>query len=91
MLGVDEYQAFKKLDIGDLVGVEGDVFRTQKGEISIMVDKLTLHWFVRDMDIRSKLITSTFQEPLGDLLVQGSRKKINSLISRVISGSSGSK
>ncbi|MDD5413981.1 MAG: hypothetical protein PHH96_04085, partial [Smithellaceae bacterium] len=49
-----------------------------------LVDKLTLHWFVRDMDIRSKLITSTFQEPLGDLLVQGSRKKINSLISRVI-------
>ncbi|NCB29354.1 MAG: lysine--tRNA ligase [Clostridia bacterium] len=42
VLGVDEYQAFKKLDIGDLVGVEGDVFRTQKGEISIMVDKLTL-------------------------------------------------
>ena len=49
-----------------------------------LVDKLTLHWFVRDMDIRSKLITSTFQEPLGDLLVQGSRNKINSLISRVI-------
>lgn len=42
VLGVDEYQAFKKLDIGDVVGVEGDVFRTQKGEISIMVDKLTL-------------------------------------------------
>jgi trehalose-6-phosphate synthase len=49
-----------------------------------LVDKLMLHWFVRDIDIRSKLITSTFQEPLGDLLVQGSRKKINFLISRVI-------
>jgi len=49
-----------------------------------LVDKLTLHWSVRDLDMRSKLITSTFQEPLGDLLVQGSRKKINSLISRVI-------
>ena len=46
-----------------------------------LVDKLTLRWSVRDLDMRSKLITSTFQEPLGDLLVQGSSKKINSLIS----------
>ena len=45
-----------------------------------LVDKLTLHWFVRDLDMRSKLITSTLQEPLGDLLEQGNSKKINSLI-----------
>jgi len=48
-----------------------------------LVDKLTLRWSVRDLDMRSKLITSTFQEPLGDLLVQGSSKKINSLIARL--------
>ena len=41
-LGDEEYKAFKKLDIGDLVGIEGEVFRTQKGEISIMVQSLTL-------------------------------------------------
>ncbi|MGE4548460.1 MAG: lysine--tRNA ligase [Intestinibacillus sp.] len=41
-LGVDEYQAYKKLDIGDLIGIEGEVFRTQKGEISVSVTKLTL-------------------------------------------------
>nr|MBP9530825.1 hypothetical protein [Syntrophaceae bacterium] len=27
-----------------------------------LVDKLTLHWSVRDMDIRSKLVTSTIQD-----------------------------
>ena len=33
-LGEDPYKAFKKLDIGDLVGVKGYVFRTKTGEIS---------------------------------------------------------
>ena len=47
-----------------------------------LVDKLTLHWSVRDMDIRSKLVTSTIQEPLGELLGQGNKRKIQSLLSR---------
>jgi len=42
LLGTEEYKAFKKLDIGDLIGVAGEVFRTQKGEISVRVDELTL-------------------------------------------------
>ncbi len=41
-LGEDEYAAFKKLDIGDIVGVEGTVFKTKTGEISIHTTKLTL-------------------------------------------------
>lgn len=41
-IGEDNYAAFKKWDIGDIVGVEGAVFRTQKGEISIHATKLTL-------------------------------------------------
>lgn len=41
-LGTEAYQAYKKLDIGDQIGVEGEVFRTQKGEISVAVDQLTL-------------------------------------------------
>lgn len=49
-----------------------------------LVDKMTLRWSIRDLDMRSKLITSTFQEPLGDLLAQGSSTKINSWIARVI-------
>ncbi len=41
-LGDEAYKGFKKLDIGDIVGIEGEVFRTQKGEISVMVKSLTL-------------------------------------------------
>ncbi|MBR3866649.1 MAG: lysine--tRNA ligase [Butyricicoccus sp.] len=42
VLGVENYQAYKKLDIGDLIGIEGEVFRTQKGEVSVQVTALTL-------------------------------------------------
>ena len=41
-VGEDEYAEFKKLDIGDIVGVSGKVFRTQMGEISIHAEKITL-------------------------------------------------
>ncbi|MDR3560019.1 MAG: lysine--tRNA ligase [Negativicutes bacterium] len=37
VLGDDLYEQFGLLDIGDIVGVEGDVFRTQRGEISVKV------------------------------------------------------
>lgn len=36
-LGEAKYELYKKMDMGDLVGIEGQVFRTQKGEISIHV------------------------------------------------------
>ena len=41
-IGVDEYMAFKQMDIGDIVGVEGFVFRTQTGEVSIHVHKIEM-------------------------------------------------
>ena len=41
-LGVDEYAAFKKYDIGDILGVTGVAFRTKTGEISIHVRTMTL-------------------------------------------------
>ena len=41
-LGVDEYAAFKKYDIGDILGVTGVAFRTKTGEISIHVKTMTL-------------------------------------------------
>ena len=37
-----EYNRFKKYDIGDIVGVKGEVFRTQRGEMSIRVINVTL-------------------------------------------------
>ncbi|MDD6485265.1 MAG: lysine--tRNA ligase [Clostridiales bacterium] len=42
ILGEEEYNRFKKLDIGDIIGATGEVFTTQTGEISIRVDKITL-------------------------------------------------
>ncbi|HIY21768.1 MAG TPA: lysine--tRNA ligase, partial [Candidatus Flavonifractor merdigallinarum] len=36
------YKKFKKFDIGDIVGVEGDVFRTQRGEMSVRAKNITL-------------------------------------------------
>ena len=41
-LGVDEYAAFKKYDIGDILGVTGVAFRTKTGEISVHVKTMTL-------------------------------------------------
>lgn len=41
-IGDENYSEFKKFDIGDFVGVEGSVFKTHKGEISIHVEKITL-------------------------------------------------
>ena len=38
----EEYNRFKKYDIGDIVGVQGEVFRTQRGEMSVRVKKVTL-------------------------------------------------
>ena len=41
-LGEEEYARFKKNDIGDIVGVEGEVFKTKTGEISVRAKSVTL-------------------------------------------------
>ena len=41
-IGEEEYKAFKKMDIGDIVGLKGEVFRTKTGEISIHAAEVTL-------------------------------------------------
>lgn len=41
-IGAESYEEFKKFDIGDMVGVKGEVFRTHKGEISLKVKEITL-------------------------------------------------
>lgn len=45
VLGEEKYSQFKLLDIGDIIGVKGHVFRTRRGEITVRVD---------DFDILSK-------------------------------------
>ena len=62
-LGEAAYQEWQRLDIGDLVGVEGEIFRTKRGEISIKVSSYKLlakalrplpekHHGLKDTDIR---------------------------------------
>ena len=41
-IGEDEYKKFKKLDIGDIVGIVGSVFKTKTGEISVHAERVTL-------------------------------------------------
>ena len=49
-----------------------------------LVDRLTLRWWVNDLDTRSQLIANTMQDQLADLVVQGAGPKINSLFMRAI-------
>ena len=41
-IGEESYKGFKKLDIGDIIGIEGEVFKTKTGEISIHAAKIVL-------------------------------------------------
>ena len=41
-VGEENYKEFKKLDVGDVIGIEGEVFRTKTGEISIHAAHVTL-------------------------------------------------
>ncbi len=41
-LGEEPYKEFKKLDVGDVIGIKGEVFRTKTGEISIHASEVTL-------------------------------------------------
>ena len=41
-VGEENYKEFKKLDVGDVIGIEGEVFRTKTGEISIHASRVTL-------------------------------------------------
>jgi lysyl-tRNA synthetase, class II len=41
-LGADQYEVVKLLDLGDVIGVEGPLFRTKTGEVTLRVERLTL-------------------------------------------------
>jgi lysyl-tRNA synthetase class 2 len=42
VLGDDAYAAFKKLDLGDIIGAEGSLFKTKAGEVTVRAEKLVL-------------------------------------------------
>ena len=41
-VGKDAYQVYRKLDVGDIIGVDGPVFRTRTGEITVLVNEVEL-------------------------------------------------
>ncbi|MGS0763247.1 lysine--tRNA ligase [Syntrophomonas curvata] len=87
-LGEPQYDLFRKLDIGDILGITGEVFRTQKGEISIHVRDLvylskSLHplpekWHgLKDVELR-------YRQRYVDLIVNPEVKEVFIKRSRVI-------
>lgn len=79
VLGEEPYAAYKKIDIGDIVGVEGEVFKTNAGEISIKAHSLVLlaksllplpekFHGLKDMDLR-------YRQRYVDLIVNPDVKK----------------
>ncbi|HZV55433.1 MAG TPA: trehalose-6-phosphate synthase [Rhodocyclaceae bacterium] len=51
--------------------------------VAPLVDKLTLRWFVRDMDIRAALIVNAIHDPLMEQLEAGSKTKVASYFARI--------
>src|SRR5271166_6909908 len=49
-----------------------------------VVDRLTLRWWVNDLDTRSQLIANTMEEQLADLVEQGASSKVNALFTRAL-------
>ena len=48
-----------------------------------LVDRLTVRWFVRDLDVRATLIANTVQEPLEDLIRTGNRPRMLQFFTRI--------
>jgi trehalose 6-phosphate synthase len=48
-----------------------------------LVDRLTLRWFSRDLDIRANLIANTVEDPLQDLIKAGNRRRILQFFTRI--------
>jgi len=96
-LGEEEYKAFKKLDIGDLVGITGTVFQTKTGEISIHAVKVVLlskslqvlpekfHGLTNtDMRYRQRYVDLIMNAEVKDTFVK--RSKIITAIRRYLDG-----
>ena len=96
-VGEDEYKEFKKLDIGDIVGVKGTVFTTKTGEISIHATDVVLlskslqvlpekfHGLTdTDMRYRQRYVDLIMNEEVKDTFIK--RSKIISAIRKYLDG-----
>lgn len=87
-MGPEAYNLFKKLDIGDIIGINGKVFKTGKGEVTVAVSRLQLlskslrplpeKWHgLRDVDLR-------YRQRYVDLLVNPGVRDVFVTRSRII-------
>lgn len=96
-VGEEEYKAFKKMDIGDIVGMEGTVFKTKTGEVSIHAAKVLLlskslqilpekyHGLTNtDMRYRQRYVDLIMNQEVKDTFVK--RSRIISAIRRYLDG-----
>jgi len=96
-VGEESYAEFKKYDVGDIVGIKGEVFRTKTGEISIHASEVTLlskslqilpekyHGLVNtDIRYRQRYTDLIMNEEVKDTFVK--RSKIISSIRRYLDG-----
>lgn len=88
-LGDEEYKIYKKYDIGDIVGVKGEVFTTQKGEISIRAKEITLlSKSLRPLPEKYHGLTNTdlrYRQRYVDLIMNPEVRRTFELRSRIIS------
>ena len=97
VLGEEEFDRFKKLDIGDIIGVTGIVFTTEMGEISVRATKITLlskslqplpekfHGMTdTDMRYRQRYVDLIMNDDVKDTFMK--RSKIVSSIRRYLDG-----
>lgn len=88
-IGEDSYADFKKYDVGDIVGIEGEVFTTKTGEISIHAAKVTL--LSKSLQILPEKfhgLTNTdirYRQRYTDLIMNQDVKKTFVMRSRIIS------
>ena len=96
-IGEENYKEFKKLDVGDVIGIEGEVFKTKTGEISIHASHVTLlskslqilpekfHGLTNtDMSDRQRYVDLIMNPEAKDTFIK--RSKIISAIRRYLDG-----
>ena len=96
-IGEEEYKAFKKMDIGEIVGITGEVFKTKTGEISIHATKVELlskslqilpekfHGLTnRDLRYRQRYVDLIMNPEVKDTFIK--RSKIISTIRKYLDG-----
>jgi len=88
-IGEEPYADFKKYDVGDIVGIKGEVFKTKTGEISIHASEVTL--LSKSLQILPEKfhgLTNTdirYRQRYTDLIMNGEVKKTFILRSKIIS------